>query len=69
MSQLRVSAVCFKAGIISSFDDFAEHVLRLTNQAAHDHPDFLIFPELLTYELTSFFENTESPEEYFRRAG
>ena len=68
MSQICVSAACFKAGIVNSFDDFAEHVSRLTAQAAHDHPDFLIFPELLTYELTSFFENKESPEEYFHLA-
>jgi len=68
MSQLRISAACFKAGIISNFDDFAEHVLRLTNKAAYAQPDFLVFPELLTYELTSFFENHEPPEEYFHLA-
>jgi len=68
MSQIRVSAACFKAGNINNFDDFAEHVLRLTNQATQNCPDFLIFPELLTYELTSFFENKESREDYFRLA-
>ena len=68
MSQIRVSAACFKAGAVSNFDDFAEHVLRLATKAAINHPDFLIFPELLTYELTSFFENKELPDEYFRLA-
>jgi predicted amidohydrolase len=68
MSQIRLSAACFKAGIVDGFDDFAEHVSRLTNQAAHDRPDFLIFPELLTLEIMNSFENTESPEEYFRLA-
>ena len=68
MSQIRLSAACFKAGSVSGFDDFANHVLRLTDQAAHDRPDFLIFPELLTLELISSFENTKSPEVYFHLA-
>ena len=68
MSQIRLSAAWFKAGVVSNFDDFAVHVSSLVNQAAPNHPDFLIFPELLTLELISFFENTESPEEYFRLA-
>ena len=68
MSQIRLSAACFKAGLVSGFDDFADHVSRLTNLAVYDHPDFLIFPELLTLELISSFENAESPEKYFRLA-
>ena len=68
MSLIRLSAACFKAGIVSSFDDFAEHVSRLVEQADPDHPDFLIFPELLTLELISSFENAKSPEKYFRLA-
>ena len=68
MSKIRLSAACFMAGFVSGFDDFAEHVSLLTDQAAHDHPDFLIFPELLTLELISSFENTKSPEKYFRLA-
>ncbi len=68
MSQIRLSAACFKAGIVNGFDDFAEHVLHLTDQASHDRPDFLIFPELLTLELISSFENPESPRKYFRLA-
>jgi predicted amidohydrolase len=68
MSKIRLSAACFQAGFVSGFDDFAEHVSLLANQAAYDHPDFLIFPELLTLELISSFENIESPEKYFRLA-
>ena len=68
MSQIRLSAACFKVGIVNSFDDFAAHVSRLTDQAALDRPDFLIFPELLTLELISSFEHAESPEKYFRLA-
>ena len=68
MSQICLSAACFKAGIVYGFDDFAEHVLRLTNQAADAQPDFLVFPELLTLELISSFENTDSPEVYFHLA-
>ena len=69
MSQIRLSAACYKVRLVSNFDDFAEHVSRLTDLAAHDRPDFLIFPELLTLELISSFENAESPEKYFRLAG
>ena len=69
MSQIRLSAACFKADVVNGFDDFAEHVSRLVEQATPDRPDFLIFPELLTLELISSFENTESPEKYFRLAG
>jgi predicted amidohydrolase len=69
MSQIRLSAACFKTSVVNGFDDFAEHVLRLVEQATPDRPDFLIFPELLTLELISSFEKTESPEKYFRLAG
>lgn len=69
MSQFRLSAACFKAGAVNGFDDFAEHVSRLVEQASHERPDFLIFPELLTLELISSFENAEAPEKYFRLAG
>jgi predicted amidohydrolase len=68
MSQFRLSAACFKAGKVNGFDDFAEHVSRLVEQASHDRPEFLIFPELLTLELISSFEKAESPEKYFRLA-
>ena len=68
MSQIRLSAACFKAGVVHSFEDFAEHASRLVEQAAPNRPDFLIFPELLTLELISSFENTQSPEKYFRLA-
>ena len=64
MSNIRLSAACFKAGSVSNFDDFAEHVSRLTNQAADDQPDFLIFPELLTMELISSFKNVGEAEQY-----
>ena len=64
MSKIRLSAVCFKAGSINGFDDFADHVSGLTDQAAKDQPDFLVFPELLTMELISSFENIEESEEY-----
>jgi len=69
MSQIRLSVACFKAGVVSSFDDFAEHVSCLTDQAARENPDFLVFPELLTLELISSFESTNSPEKYFHLAG
>ena len=68
MSQIRLSAACFKAGVVDGFDDFAEHVSHLVEQAAPNHPDFLIFPELLTLELISSFENARSPDKYFRVA-
>lgn len=68
MSQIRLSAACFMAGVVNGFDDFAEHVSRLVEQATSNHPDFLVFPELLTLELISSFENTQTPEKYFRVA-
>ena len=68
MSRIRISAACFKAGPVTGFDDFADHVLRLTNQAVDEYPDFLVFPELITMELISSFQNIKESEEYFHLA-
>jgi len=66
MANIRVSAVPFKAGPVSSFDDFADHVTRLVEQAAVEEPDFLVFPELFTAELLNFFEETDIVEKFAR---
>ena len=66
MANIRVSAVPFKAGPVSSFDDFADHVTRLVEQAVAEEPDFLVFPELFTAELLNFFEETDIVEKFAR---
>lgn len=63
MTKVRISAVSFKAGPISSFSDFAAHVRRLTEEAARAEPDFVIFPELFsTFELMSMFGEASLPD-------
>lgn len=62
MANVRISAVPFKAGPVSSFDDFADHVTRLVEQAATEKPDVVVFPELFTAELVNFFEETDIAE-------
>ena len=66
MAKIRISAVPFKAGQVSSFDDFADHVTRLVEQAAAEKPDFVVFPELFTSELLNFFEGQDIVEKFAR---
>ncbi len=66
MANIRVSAVPFKAGPVSSFDDFADHVTRLVEQAAAEDPDFVVFPELFTAELLNFFEEPDIVDKFAR---
>jgi len=66
MAKIRISAVSFKSGPIKSFDDFADHATRLVNEAAADSPDFVVFPELFTNELMTFFDEPDL-EQRFRR--
>ncbi len=66
MAKIRVSAVPFKAGPVSSFDDFADHVARLVERAAAESPDILVFPELFTIELMHFFEGHDIIEKFAR---
>jgi predicted amidohydrolase len=66
MAKVRISVVPFKAGAVSSFEDFAHHVTRLVEQAAAEEPDILVFPELFTAELLSFFEETEIIQKFAR---
>lgn len=66
MPSIRISAAPFKAGPITSFDDFADHAARLVDQAATDEPDFLVFPELFTAELLNFFEESDIAEKFAR---
>ncbi len=66
MANIRVSAVPFKAGPVSSFDDFADHVTRLVEQAAAEEPDFVVFPELFTAELLNFFEEPDIVDKFAR---
>jgi len=66
MAKVRISAVPFKAGPASSFDDFADHVTRLVEQAAADEPDILVFPELFTAELLNFFEEPDIVDKFAR---
>ena len=61
MTTVRISAVTFQAGRAETFTDFAEHVTRLVRQASTDEPDFLVFPEIVTAELTSFASETDLP--------
>jgi len=61
MAKIRLSAAGFKAGPVRSFDDFADHVVRLVNEAEKDRPDFLIFPELFTGELMNAFDEPDLP--------
>ncbi len=66
MAKIRISAVPFKAGPVSSFDDFADHVARLVERAAVEKPDILVFPELFTAELLHFFEETDIVDKFAR---
>lgn len=59
MAKIRISAAGFKAGPIKTFGDFADHCTQLVNQARSDTPDFLVFPELFTTELMTFFEESD----------
>jgi predicted amidohydrolase len=59
MAKIRISAAGFKAGPIKTFGDFADHCTQLVNQAISDTPDFLVFPELFTTELMTFFEESD----------
>ncbi len=66
MAKIRISAVPFKAGPVSSFDDFADHVTRLVEQAAAEEPDIVVFPELFTMELLNFFEEPDLIDKFAR---
>ena len=68
MTAVRISAVTFQAGRVETFADFAEHVTRLVRQASIDEPDFLLFPEIVTAELASFFSETDLPSRVKRLA-
>jgi predicted amidohydrolase len=68
MAKIRISAAGFKAGPIRSFSDFAEHCTRLVAQAKSDAPDFLVFPELFTTELMTFFEESDLPAKFAKLA-
>lgn len=59
MAKIRISAAGFKAGPIKTFGDFADHCTQLVDQARSDTPDFLVFPELFTTELMTFFEESD----------
>lgn len=59
MAKIRISSVSFKCGTIKSFDDFADHATRLVSKAASNSPDFVVFPELFTNELMTFFDDDE----------
>jgi predicted amidohydrolase len=66
MATIRLSAASFKAGPVSSFDDFAHHAAVLVDEAAVDKPDFLLFPELLTAEIINSFGHGELPMHFAR---
>ena len=68
MTTVRISTATFQAGRVETFSDFAEHVTRLVSQAAIDKPDFLLFPEIVTAELISFFGETDLPRHVKRLA-
>ena len=68
MTAVHISAVTFQAGRVETFADFAEHVTRLVRQASIDEPDFLVFPEIVTAELSSFFSETDLPARVKRLA-
>ena len=59
MAKIRIAAAGFKAGPIKTFGDFADHCTQLVNQAKSDTPDFLVFPELFTTELMTFFDESD----------
>lgn len=59
MSKVRISAISFRCKTISHFDDFGDHVKRLVRQATDDRPDFIVFPELFTNEIMTFFEEQD----------
>ncbi len=67
MAKVRISGVSFKAGPVGSFDDFADHVKGLMDEAAAGEPDFIVFPELFTNELMHFFAEPDL-ESKFKRA-
>ena len=66
MAKIRISAVSFKSGPIKSFNDFADHATRLVNEAAADSPDFVVFPELFTNELMTFFDEPDLGQRFRR---
>jgi predicted amidohydrolase len=59
MAKIRIAAAGFKAAPIKNFADFADHCTQLVNQAKSDTPDFLVFPELFTTELMTFFGESD----------
>ena len=63
LPEIRVTAICFKAGKIGHFDDFAEHVARLSRQAVEQAPDLILFPELITFELLDLVDSPDEPED------
>ncbi len=66
MSSVRISAVSFRAGPVTSFAGFVEHVTRLVDNAGRERPDFVVFPELFTLELMSMFPEAPLPELFAR---
>ncbi len=68
MAKIRISAVSFKAGPVTRFEDFAAHVQRLTEQAAREAADYVVFPELFTVELLSMFGEAPLPALFARLA-
>lgn len=59
MASLRIATVNFKISPISSFDDFADHVVRLADMTANETPDIIVYPELLTLELMFLEKDAE----------
>jgi predicted amidohydrolase len=68
MTTVHISTATFQAGRVETFADFAEHVTRLVREATVDEADFLIFPEIVTAELMSFFSETDLPARVKRLA-
>lgn len=67
MPKIRISAINFKISPVGSFDDFADHVIRLVDQVTIEKPDFIIFPELFTIELMHLFDDVKEISEKFIR--
>lgn len=67
MAKIRISAINFKISPAASFNDFADHVIRLADQATIEEPDLMVFPELFTMELIHLFDSVKEISEKFIR--
>ncbi len=65
-SKLNIASIPFKIGSITSFDDYASHVSRLVQTAVGEKADFILFPEMSTFELLGILKTTTDTQKILK---